>query len=70
MNPVAELRGPKKEKPLPAYVSQKDMLRILDEPLEDEEDFVQVRDRLMVEMLYETGMRRQSCRVCEILMWM
>ncbi|WP_282918026.1 ribosome hibernation-promoting factor, HPF/YfiA family [Porphyromonas macacae] len=58
MNPVAELRGPKKEKPLPAYVSQRDMLRILDEPLEDEKDFVQVRDRLIVEMLYETGMRR------------
>lgn len=58
MNPVAELRGPKKEKPLPVYVSQRDMLRLLDEPLEDEEDFVQVRDRLMVEMLYETGMRR------------
>lgn len=58
VNPIAELRGPKKEKPLPVYVPQKEMQRLLDEPLEDETDFYAVRNRLIVEMLYETGMRR------------
>lgn len=59
-NPIAALRGPKKEKPLPTYVPAQEMRRILDEPPADENDFEQVRDKLILEMLYETGIRRME----------
>lgn len=55
-SPVQNLKGPKKKKPLPAFVKEQDMDRILDEKPESD-DFVGVRDRLIVETFYVTGIR-------------
>lgn len=55
-SPVQNLKGPKKKKPLPSFVKEQDMDRLLnDKPADD--DFVGVRDRLIVETFYVTGMR-------------
>ena len=48
--------GPKKKKPLPSFVREKDMDRLLDET-SFEEGFEGVRDRMILEMFYATGMR-------------
>lgn len=55
-SPVQNLKGPKKKKPLPAFVKERDMDRILDEKPEAD-DFIGVRDHLIVETFYLTGMR-------------
>ncbi len=55
-SPVQNLKGPKKKKPLPAFVKEQDMDKILDEKPEPD-DFKGVRDHLIVEAFYVTGMR-------------
>ncbi|MDR2679758.1 MAG: tyrosine-type recombinase/integrase [Tannerella sp.] len=55
-HPFAFLSGPKKAKSLPYFVKEKEMETILDDENCDT-GFGSVRDRLMVEMLYETGIR-------------
>ncbi|MDR1381686.1 MAG: tyrosine-type recombinase/integrase [Tannerella sp.] len=55
-HPFAFLSGPKKAKPLPYFVKEKEMEQVLDgENFNDK--FEGVRDRLIVELLYETGIR-------------
>ena len=56
INPMLKVVGPKKKKPLPFFVREKDMDRLLDESL-FEEGFEGCRDRLVLEMFYATGMR-------------
>ncbi len=56
-NPAAELELAKFKKPLPSYVRVEVMDELLDSDV-DETDFKAVRDRLIVMMLYETGIRR------------
>ena len=56
INPMLKVVGPKKKKPLPFFVREKDMDRLLDESL-FEEGFEGCRDRLILEMFYTTGMR-------------
>ena len=56
INPMLKVVGPKKKKPLPFFVREKDMDRLLDESL-FEEGFEGCRDRLILEMFYATGMR-------------
>lgn len=55
-NPAAELTLPKLEKPLPVFVRPEETESVLNEEV-DMTDFEQVRDRLIVDMLYTTGMR-------------
>ena len=55
-NPMAKVVGPKKKKPLPSFVREKDMDRLLD-GLTFEEGFEGCRDRMVLEMFYATGMR-------------
>jgi integrase/recombinase XerC len=55
-NPIRLLVGPKKSKSLPYFVKEKDMNNLLDEESEDEH-FETIRNRLIMEMLYETGIR-------------
>lgn len=55
-NPMRGIKGPKEEKPLPAFLTAGKMEQILSAEC-DETDFVQVRDRLIVDMLYQTGIR-------------
>lgn len=56
VNPMLKVVGPKKNKPLPSFVREKDMDRLLDE-LSFDEGFEGYRDRVILEMFYATGMR-------------
>ena len=56
VNPMLKIVGPKKKKPLPSFVREKDMNRLLD-GLSFGEGFVGVRDRTILEVFYATGMR-------------
>lgn len=56
-NPAAGVKLPKVRKQLPAFVRPEAMERLLDDD-EKSDELATVRDRLIVAMLYETGMRR------------
>ena len=58
-NPLRFITGPKTGHPLPYFIKEKEMDRLLDGD-EFENDFEGVRDRLLLEMLYETGVRRSE----------
>ncbi len=61
VNPVRLIVGPKNKKSLPYFVKDHDMEMILDQDQnESDGDFECVRDHLIVEMLYDTGMRRSE----------
>ncbi|MDR2495695.1 MAG: tyrosine-type recombinase/integrase [Tannerellaceae bacterium] len=55
-NVLRFLNGPKKKRPLPCFVREADMNDLLDAEA-DATDFEGVRNRLIVEMLYDTGVR-------------
>lgn len=55
-DPTVRISGPKKEKPLPYFVRENDMERLLDDiPVED--TFEGKRNHFILEMFYDTGMR-------------
>lgn len=56
VDPVHTLRGPKIDKPLPEFVREEEMDRLLDGPYFDQ-TFEGVRDRLIVLTFYTTGIR-------------
>jgi integrase/recombinase XerC len=58
-DPAHAVRGPKKQKPLPQYVREGDMNRLLDEE-EWSDNYKDVRARTIIILLYETGMRRSE----------
>lgn len=55
-DPMSVIKGPKRKKPLPVFVREGDMNRLLDGDFFND-DFEGVRDRLILAMFYETGMR-------------
>ena len=56
VNPMLKIVGPKKKKPLPSFVREEDMNRLLDEiPFDD--GFEGWRDRMILEVFYATGIR-------------
>ena len=55
-NPAAQVELAKLPKPLPKFVREQTVDNILDEEI-DRVDFTQVRDHLIVMLLYETGIR-------------
>ncbi len=55
-NPAAQVELAKLPRPLPTMVREKTVNALLDGDI-DHEDFEQVRDRLIVMLLYETGIR-------------
>lgn len=57
-NPAAEVELAKVSKRLPQYVREESMDALLDAPLPADADFVAVRNRLIVAILYDTGIRR------------
>lgn len=59
VDPTRLVVGPKCGKPLPCFVRDEDMEALLDGDGFDE-SFVGIRDRLVMEMLYDTGMRRSE----------
>jgi integrase/recombinase XerC len=58
-NPLRLVNGPKTKKPLPYFVRENEMEGLLDGD-GFETDFEGVRDRLILEMLYDTGIRRSE----------
>ena len=57
-SPVAEVKLPKVRKRLPSFVRPEAMSRLLDEDMTCKSSVALIRDRLIMAMLYETGMRR------------
>ena len=55
-NPAAQVDLAKLPKPLPKFVREKTVDAVLDADI-DTDDFTQVRDRLVVMLFYETGIR-------------
>lgn len=55
-DPLQKVTGPKKAKPLPAFLKEKEMDRLLDD-LDFGEGFEGCRDRMIIEMFYATGVR-------------
>ena len=56
-HPLKLVSGPKKSKSLPYFIKEKDINEILDAEVFGSAGFEGVRDRLMMEMFYETGVR-------------
>lgn len=57
VNPAVKVVAPKMTKPIPVFVNDKDMNRILGE-INSDADFVTRRDNLILELFYVTGIRR------------
>ena len=55
-HPLRLVNGPKKPKPVPCFIKEKEIINLLDDAPDDPE-FEEVRDQLMLEMFYETGIR-------------
>ena len=55
-DPLQKITGPKKKKPLPVFLREGDVNRLLDD-VDFGEGFEGCRDRLIIEMFYATGMR-------------
>ncbi len=55
-DPLQKITGPKKKKPLPVFLREGDVNRLLDD-VDFGEGFEGCRDRLIIEMFYVTGMR-------------
>lgn len=55
-NPVINLKGPKKSKRLVKYLEEDEILNILDS-FEFEDNYEGIRNKLIIEMLYGTGIR-------------
>ena len=56
-DPAHGVTGPRKPKPLPQFVREAEMDRLLDETLETDNNYNKVRARTIVFMFYETGIR-------------
>jgi integrase/recombinase XerC len=56
VNPLTKVQGPKNEKPLPYFVREADMDRLLDE-MDFGEGFEAKRDKVIIETFYATGIR-------------
>lgn len=56
VDPMVKVRGPKKKKSLPAFVKQGDMDLLLD-GLDYASSYEGIRDRLILELFYATGIR-------------
>ena len=58
-NPASLVIGPKFFRPLPQIIEEDELTELLDGSC-FKADFIGTRDRLMMEFLYETGLRRQE----------
>lgn len=57
VNPMEKVVAPKKKRPLPEFVREKEMDMLLEMTAEDR-SFVGIRNRLVLMMFYETGVRK------------
>ena len=56
VDPLRKIKGPKNKKPLPVFLKESEMNRLLDDT-DFGEGFKGCRDRLIIEMFYATGIR-------------
>lgn len=56
VNPLQKITGPKNKKPLPVFLKESEMDKLLDE-VDFGEGFKGCRDHLIIEMFYATGVR-------------
>lgn len=56
-DPLRKIVGPKNKRPLPVFLREKEMNELMDD-VDYGEGFIGVRDHLIIEMFYMTGMRR------------
>ena len=56
VDPLRKITGPKNQKPLPSFLKENEMNKLLDET-DFGEGFKGCRDHLIIEMFYATGMR-------------
>ena len=57
VNPMNKILSPKTKKTLPFFVEKKQVNKLLDEPDYFGDDYEGIRNQLMIEMFYFTGMR-------------
>lgn len=55
-NPTSKIVSPKRDKPLPVFLKEKEMDRLLDDT-QTGDDFEECRDRMIIAMFYATGIR-------------
>jgi integrase/recombinase XerC len=55
-DPTRKINGPKKKKPLPIFLKEKEINKILEET-DFKEGFIGIRDQIIIEMFYATGIR-------------
>lgn len=55
-DPTRKINGPKKKKPLPIFLKEKEINKILEET-NFKEGFIGIRDQMIIEMFYTTGIR-------------
>jgi integrase/recombinase XerC len=65
INPFSKVLAPKTKKKLPEFIDEVQIDRMFD-PIEGEETFEGLRDRLVVEILYSSGIRRSELITLEI----
>lgn len=59
-NPAARLKNPRVAKKLPSIVSEEEMNTLLDNKAWDLDFFPDLRDKLIIDLLYGTGIRREE----------
>lgn len=59
-NPAKGLQLPKIPQRLPKYIEQKSVQKLFDHLQTNEDDFASYRDRIIFELFYATGIRRQE----------
>lgn len=64
-NPAININGPKTEKRLPSYIKEKEM-KSLFEKIEFKDTFSGYRDKLILDLFYQTGIRLSELRELKI----
>jgi integrase/recombinase XerC len=60
VNPAVDISSPKMSKKLPIFLDEEQMTDLLDRQMDGTGGFSSLRDRLLMLMLYETGIRRSE----------
>lgn len=59
VDPTRKIKGPKNKKPLPSFLKESEMNKLLDET-DFGDDFAGCRDKMIIELFYATGIRRSE----------
>jgi len=59
VSPMGKITGPKIPKRLPVFIAEADMTKLFDE-VKFSDDFIGTRDKLILDLLYQTGIRRSE----------